>query len=169
MDCGRVAVKILSAAGLAPKTIVNLVAVVKFVVASGVEEEGDQLHPRVWNYEFIQLPLVIKEKQSRPTVTEAEVSGLLNSLEERYAVLVALVAGTGLRIGEALAVRSEDFDPDHRVLHVRRRVWHRREQTPKTANAIRLVDISERLARVSTRIHGRKGWLPFHDSSRTGS
>ena len=49
MDCGRVAVKILSAAGLAPKTIVNLVTVVKFVVASAVEEEGDQLHPRVWS------------------------------------------------------------------------------------------------------------------------
>jgi len=30
--------------------------------------------------------LVIKEMQSRPTVTEAEVSGLLNSLKERYAV-----------------------------------------------------------------------------------
>ena len=58
----------------------------KFVVASAVEEEGDQLHPRVWNYEFIQLPLVIKEMQSRRTVTEAEVSGLLNSLKERYAV-----------------------------------------------------------------------------------
>ena len=73
-------------------------------------EEGDQIHPRVWNYEFIQLPLVIKENQSRPTVTEAEISGLLNSLKERYAVLVALVAGTGMRIGEALAVRTEDFD-----------------------------------------------------------
>jgi integrase len=43
---------------------------------------------------------------------------------EHYAVLVALVAGTGLRIGEALAVRTEDFDPDRRVLHVRRSVWH---------------------------------------------
>jgi len=94
-------VEVLSAAGLAPKTIVNVVTVVKFVVASAVDEEGDQIHPRVWNYEFIQLPLVIKEKQSRPAVTEVEVSGLLNSLKERYAVLVALVAGTGLRIGEA--------------------------------------------------------------------
>jgi integrase len=130
---------------------------VKFVVASAVEEEGDQLHPRVWNYEFIQLPLVIKEMQSRPTVTEAEVSGLLNSLKERYAVLVALLAGTGLRIGEALAVRSEDLDPDHRVLHVRRRVWHRREQ--------KLLTRFEFLRGYTE----RKGWLPFHDASRTGS
>ncbi len=62
---------------------------------------------------------------------EAEISGLLNSLKERYAVLVALVAGTGLRIGEALAVRTEDFDPDCQALHVRRSVWHRCEQAPK--------------------------------------
>jgi hypothetical protein len=70
--CLRQFVEILSAAGLAPKTVVNVGTVVKFVVASAVDEEGDQLHPRVWNYEFIQLPLVIKEKQSRPTVSEAE-------------------------------------------------------------------------------------------------
>jgi hypothetical protein len=84
-------VEILTAARLAPKTIVNVVTVVKFVVASAVDEEGDQIHPRVWNYEFMQLPLVIRENQSRPTVTEAEISGLLKSLKERYAVLVALV------------------------------------------------------------------------------
>src|SRR6266513_5353484 len=82
----------------------------KCVDMQQIFEEGDQIHTRVWNYEFIQLPLVIKENQSRPTVTEAEISGLLNSLKERYAVLVALVAGTGMRIGEALAVRTEDFD-----------------------------------------------------------
>ena len=34
-------VEILSAAGLAPKTIVNVVTVVKLVVASAVDEEGD--------------------------------------------------------------------------------------------------------------------------------
>ncbi len=103
----------------------------KCVDMQQIFEEGDQIHTRVWNYEFIQLPLVIKENQSRPTVTEAEISGLLNSLKERYAVLVALVAGTGLRIGEALAVRTEDFDPDCQVLHIRRSVWHRCEQAPK--------------------------------------
>jgi hypothetical protein len=104
-------VEILTAARLAPKTIVNVVTVVKFIVASAVDEEGDQIHPRVWNYEFMQLPLVVKEKQNRPTITEAEISAMLTSLKGRDAVLVALVAGTGLRIGEALAIRTDDFDP----------------------------------------------------------
>jgi integrase len=153
-------VEILSAAGLAPKTIVNVVTVVKLVVASAVDEEGDQLNPRVWNHEFIQLPLVIKEKQNRPTITDTEISALLKNVNERYAVLVALVAGTGLRIGEALALRTEDFDPQCRVLQVRRSVWRRREQAPKTLNAIRPVDIPESLAHVLCRyIKEKKGHL----------
>jgi integrase len=153
-------VETLTAAGLAPKTIVNVVTVVKFVVASAVDEEGDQIHPRVWNYEFIQLPLAIKENQSRPTIHEAEIPGLLNSLKSSYAVLVALVAGTGLRIGEALAVRTDDFDSACQVLHIRRSVWHRREQAPKTPNAIRLVDVPEAMAQVLPRYtEGKHGYL----------
>jgi integrase len=153
-------VEILSAADLAPKTIVNVVTVVKFVVASAVDEEGDQIHPRIWNHEFIQLPLIIKEKQNRPTINEAEISAMLTTLKARDAVLVALVAGTGLRIGEALAIRTDDFDPLCRLLQVRRSVWRRREQAPKTLNAIRPVDIPEPLAQVLCRyIKGREGHL----------
>jgi len=79
-------VEILAAAGLAPKTVNNIVTVVKFVVASAVDEEGDQIHPRAWNHEFIQLPVVIKENQNRPTITQAEITDLLNSLKKRDAV-----------------------------------------------------------------------------------
>ena len=66
--------------------------------------------------------------------------------QSKYRVLFALSAGTGLRIGEALALRSTDFGPDCRVLHVRRSLWRGREQEPKTSNAVRVVDISEVLA-----------------------
>jgi hypothetical protein len=49
----RYFVEILSVAGLAPKTIINVVVVVKMVVASAVNEEGDKIYPRAWNHEFI--------------------------------------------------------------------------------------------------------------------
>ena len=62
-------------------------------------------------------------------------------------MLFSLLAATGLRIGEALALRSTDFGPDCRVLHVRRSVWRGQEQEPKTSNAVRVVDIPEILAR----------------------
>jgi len=83
------------------------------------------------------------------------------NVNERYAVLVALVAGTGLRIGEALALRTEDFDPDCQVLHVKRSVWHRCEQ--ETSNAIRLVDVPEPLAQVLCRYILQRSCKPLRE------
>jgi integrase len=138
----------MAAAGLAPKTIVNYTQVVKLVVASAVNDEGDQIYPRTWNHNFIGLPIVQRDKQHRPTVTETELESILAGVKKRYAVLFALLAGTGLRIGEALALKPTDFGPDCRVIHVRRSIWHGQEQEPKTANAIRTVDVPEELARI---------------------
>jgi integrase len=137
----------MSVAELSAKTIVNYVQVVKLVVASALNEEGEQVYPRKWNHDFIQLPMVDREKQHRPTVTEAELGIILSSVRSKYAMLFALLAGTGLRIGEALALRATDFGPDCRVLHVRRSIWRGQEQEPKTPSAVRVVDIHETLAR----------------------
>src|SRR6266404_220483 len=143
----RELVEKMSAAELSAKTIVNYVQVVKLVLASAVDEEGEQIYPRKWNHDFIQLPVVRKDKQHRPAVTEADLKGILSNVKKRkYAVLFALLAGTGLRIGEALALCSPDFGPDCRVLYVRRSLWRGREQEPKTSNAVRVVDIPEVLA-----------------------
>src|SRR5438477_2844888 len=80
--------------------------------------------------------------------------------QSKYRVLFALSAGTGLRIGEALALRSTDFGPDCRVLQVRRSLWRGREQEPKTANAVRVVDIPEVLAsELRGYISGVNGYL----------
>lgn len=136
----------MSAAGLSPKTIVNYMQVVKLVLASAVDEEGEQIYPRKWNHEFIQLRLVCREKQHRPAVTQDDLRAILPKVKSRYAVLFALLAGTGLRIGEALALRVSDFGPDFRVLHVRRSFWRGQEQQPKTSNAIRAVEIPAGLA-----------------------
>jgi len=78
----------------------------------------------------------------------------------RNAVLFALLAGTGLRAGEALALKLTDFAPDFRVLHVTRSIWHGREQNPKTPAAVRQIDIAEPLAgllRVYT--EGKTGYI----------
>jgi integrase/recombinase XerD len=88
--------------------------------------------------------VVCKEKQHRPSVTDAELIAILSKTKKRkYVMLFSLLAATGLRVGEALAVRSSDFGPDCRVLHVRRSVWRGTEQEPKTSNAVRIVDIPE--------------------------
>jgi integrase len=144
----RELVEKMSTAGRSAKTIVNYVQVVKLVVASAVNDEGEQIYPRTWNHDFIQLPMVRKDKQYRPTVTDAELAAILSSTKKRkHVMLFSLLAATGLRVGEALALRSTDFGPDCRVLHVRRGVWRGNEQEPKTSNAVRVVDIPGVFAR----------------------
>jgi len=91
-------------AKLADKTIVNYFQVVKAVIASAVTPEGEQLYPRNWNFHFIGLPVIDEKKQSKPSLTTNEVEQILERARGRYKVLFALLAGTGLRIGEALGL-----------------------------------------------------------------
>ena len=163
-DVGNAALKRLVesmfCAGLSPQTIVTHSKVVKMVVASAVNSEGEQIHPRKWNHDFIGLPIVQPEKQHRPTVTESELGEILASTKVRYAVLFALLAGTGLRIGEALGLKSADLSPDIRVLYVRRSVWRGQEQEPKTPNAVREIDIAEPLSQLLRKyVEGKSGYL----------
>jgi integrase len=163
-DVGNAALKSLvekmSCAGLSPQTIVTHSKVVKMVVASAVNSEGEQIHPRKWNHNFIGLPIVDPNKQHRPTLTETELGEILASAKGRYVVLFTLLAGTGLRIGEALGLKSSDLSPDCRVLHVRRSIWNGQEQEPKTPAAVREVDIAEPLSQVLLAfVVGKSGYL----------
>jgi hypothetical protein len=44
-------------ASLSPKTVNTYSQVVKSVVASAVNEEGEQLFLRKWNHEFVDMPV----------------------------------------------------------------------------------------------------------------
>jgi len=55
-------------------------------------------------------------------------------LSEPYATLVLFLFATGLRIGEAAALRWEVFDGD--VFHVRRRIADGKLDSPKTRNSV---------------------------------
>ena len=100
-------------------------------------------------------------------MTAAEVSDTINGATERFAVLFALLAGSGLRAGEALALKATDFTPDFRVLRVTRSIWHGREQDPKTPAAIREIDIAEPLAAMlKVYAMGKGGYLFATKSGR---
>ena len=80
-------------------------------------------------------------------------------------MLFTLLAGTGLRIGEALALKKTDVSSDCRVLFVRRSIWHGKEQQPKTPSAIRDVDVAEPLARLLTQYASGKSRYLFATKS----
>src|SRR6266576_2937036 len=61
--------------GLSPKSISNNVQIVKMVVASAVNEQGDELYPRKWNNEFIDMPVVNNQRQ--PSFTGDVVTAII--------------------------------------------------------------------------------------------
>jgi integrase len=112
----------MSMVGFSPKTMRNYIQVVKMVVASAVDNEGEQLHPRKWNHEFIDLPLVTEQR--RPTFSAEEVAKIVSAAEGQLRVLYSLLAGTGLRIGEMLALEVRDVTGS--TIAVRQGIWRRR-------------------------------------------
>jgi hypothetical protein len=68
------------------------------VIASVVNGEGEQVHPRTCDSHFIGLPVVNPRKQNRPTRTAKEIEKILAAVAGRYRALYALLAGSGLRI-----------------------------------------------------------------------
>jgi hypothetical protein len=57
-----------------------------------------------------------------------------------------LLAGTGLRIGEALGLKTDDLNAECTILHVRRSIWHGREQQRATPGDGRWVFVAQHLA-----------------------
>jgi hypothetical protein len=57
------------------KTITNVVLAVKGAMASALNGDGEQLYPRQWNHDFIDLPVVTN--QHRPTFTSETVTAIV--------------------------------------------------------------------------------------------
>lgn len=154
-------------AGLSDKTIVSYFQVLQSVIASVVNDEGEQVHPRTWDSHFIGLPVVNPKKQNRPTRTAKEIEKIIAASRNRYRVLYSLLAGTGLRIGEALALKIGQHISDNcSTIHVRQSLWRGKEQEPKTQAAVRDVDISKELATLLAKFIGdRKDGFLFCTAS----
>jgi integrase len=147
-------------AGLSPKSISNYVCVVKLVVASALDEDGERLFPRKWNHEFIDLPLV--ENQHQPTFAADTMNAIVWKADGQDRVLFALLAGSGLRVGEALGLEAKHLSTDCRTITVQQSCWEGEIQTPKTKNAYRQVDLSSELARLlKTFVGNRQSGLLF--------
>ena len=146
---------------LSPKSVNEIAAFVRAIVAFPVNENGDRLFPRDWNFNFVDLPVIQNQKQS--TVTPSQLGAILGS---KHGVFFATLAGTGLRIGEILPTRICDdrehtcWDAESSSIHVRTSVWRRKEQLPKTPAAIRTVDLDLSLNNLLKEYAGdRTGYL----------
>jgi integrase len=152
-------------AGLSAKSIHNYIQIAKLVVASAMNEHGEELYLRKWNNGFMDLPEV--KNQHTPTFSAEDVTKIVAGAGGQYRVLYALLAGTGLRIGEVAGLEVSDISADGMTLKIRQSVWNGRMQTPKTTNAFREIDLHPSLATMlQTHVGQRKSGLLF--STATG-
>jgi integrase len=134
-------------------------------VASAIDENGEQLFPRKWNHDFIDMPVV--QKQHQPTFAAETMSSIVRKAEGQEQVLYALLAGTGLRVGEAIGLEIRHLSADCRTVTVEQSCWEGELQTPKTRNAYRQVDLCASLADLLKAFVGdRRSGLLF--TNRTG-
>ncbi len=154
---------------LSAKTIENYIQVPKMVVASVMDDDGNQIYPRKWNHEFMDIPLVEKSKQNTPSFSATVMTGLARYRRPKERMLFVLCGAAGLRIGEALGIEiGKHISSDFLTISVRQKVRHCKvEERLKTPAALRDVDLHPAIANLLENFVGeRKSGFLF--SSRNG-
>ncbi|MFL6213613.1 MAG: tyrosine recombinase XerC [Blastocatellia bacterium] len=77
------------------------------------------------------------EKAEKPTLAAKEIRAILDHLDDQGRLRALLIAVTGLRINEALALRWIDFDEQSREIHVEHTLYKQRLKPPKSATSRR--------------------------------
>lgn len=101
------------AAEYAAQTVQIAVGLVKAIVKSAVDANGNQLHPRTWNNDFLDLPFVSKKDQAAPVIAQPSIERALGQANAQDRALYALLAGTGLRVAEAQSLMVGLDDGKH--------------------------------------------------------
>ena len=134
----------LAAKNLSAKTIQEVLTAVKSIIAAQVNEEGERLFPRDWNPKFIGAKPV--KDQKTPCATAEEIQAAIGRCDGIDRAVVILLAASGLRVGEMLAVRiaptdgRTHWDVARGVIEVKTSIFDGAEQSPKTDAAIRTVE-----------------------------
>jgi integrase len=126
---------------LAPSTIRDYCNVVKAVVASAIDENGEEMFPRKWNEEYIDAPVV--GWQHQPSIESSDVSRIFGEARGQFQMLYLLLAGCGpLRAGEALGLEIQNISGDFRTLRICQKAKRGKLQPYlKTAAGEREVDL----------------------------
>jgi hypothetical protein len=152
---------------LSPATIRDYTNMVKAIVASALDENGEEMFPRKWNVDYIDAPLV--KHQNQPSTNREGIEAILREATGQYRVLYALSAGCGpLRAGEALGLEiGKHISENCRTLYIRQKAKRGVIQPyMKTQNGERDIDLCTSLAAMLKDFIGtRTSGLLFHTST----
>jgi len=133
------------ASGLKPKSRLNLYVLLQKMLNLAVALELLNTNP------IRRVPKPRVERVEKPSLSPAQVKAIADNMPAHLKALIVLLYLTGLRIGEALALKWCDVDFDHSKLYIRRSVWHGTEQTPKSRRSIRAKHLLDGLEQVLRR------------------
>jgi len=137
----------LAEQGLARNTIRLALAPLRAMLATAVEEGVLRHNPAVG----LRLALPGRDVEHEPVkvkaLTEAELRRLLDELPPAWRLLFELMAHTGVRIGEAVALQWQHVDLGRRRLLVRRRWYRGSYAAPKSRYGRRDVPLTAGMAR----------------------
>jgi len=147
----------MSEGGLSPKTIENYI-VPKMVVASVTDDDGNQVYPREWNHEFIDMPIVDQSEQNRPSFSSDVMTGLAKYRRPREQMAFIIAGAGGLRIGEALGIEiDKHLSPDASTIYIKQKVRQGKlEGRLKTPSATREVDLHPDVAKLLRQFIGTR-------------
>jgi len=160
----------MCASGLKPRTVNKYVEYAKQVVKSLKAPNGEPVHKRTWDAESMDLPIVEYSEQKRPSLKAATVSELIATSNGQEQALYILLAATGMRISEALALETRHFINGGRTIKVEQQVEKDRPRIMKylkTNAAKREIDLHSDVEEFFQRYTTGKMGLLFHTAHGT--
>lgn len=118
----KLLVQKMCASGLKPRTVNKYVEYIKQVVKSLKAPNGEPVHKRAWDAETMDLPIVEYAEQRRPSLKASAISELIRASNGQEQALYILLASTGMRVSEALAVETGHFTNGGRTIRVEQQV-----------------------------------------------
>jgi len=154
-------------AGYSVSSISNIKAVISEVFNTALDDAAIQFNPakNLGKIEGKRTQRATEQKVKIRFLSRAQLSLLLETFarhDPAHYPLAMLLARTGLRIGEAVALQWGDISFTDRVIHVRRSWTNRRMDTPKSGKG-RMVDMSLQLAAVLYGLKARRDKTAAHD------
>jgi integrase len=156
---------------LSARTVNKYVEYIEQIIASLKDgKTGEPVHPRKWDAKEMDLPVVKSKEQRRPALKLNAVNKLVSESGGDEQVLYVLLAATGMRISEALALESKHFVNNCRTIQVYQQVDRdhpRIVEYVKTDAGFREVDLCTAVGEYLQSFINRKDGLLFETRNGT--
>lgn len=130
----------LRAKQLSAKTINHVLVLGRSVANFGIKQKLIETNA------FKEVGKVRAIKYEPKPFSKAELKEIFAALEPRLVPYFLLQASTGIRTGELLALKWENFSWNNHSVHINKSRWRTNEESPKTADSNRHVYVPARIA-----------------------